>query len=287
MWTTIFSRKPLFKASSLMLVLLFSASPWRNAQALTVMLNFVTASTTDEFGVSTTSANYAPYGFTGMNTSQIQQAALAAVTADFLDYPTVAENALSPLPANKELNINFELSFGLTSPANMDSEYFYVNIGDDLGSNSFLGQACYTCVRDASGAGPTGVSSGDIVGSILVDNIASLAVLASNDSQRINLLAGTIAHEIGHTLALDHPGSALANPGASTFDIMATGASPTSMPNGERIKDRAFAYSNFDILIDAVGLRDASLPEPEAILLLVLGFAILAYQQNRVSRRYV
>lgn len=270
-----------------MLALLFSTSPWRNAQALTVMLNFVTASTTDEFGVSTTSANYAPYGFTGMNTSQIQQAALAAVTADFLDYPTVAENALSPLPTNKELNINFELSFGLTSPANMDSEYFYVNIGDDLGSNGFLGQACYTCVRDASGAGPTGVNSGDIVGSILVDNIASLAGLASNDSQRINLLAGTIAHEIGHTLALDHPGSALANPGASTFDLMATGASPTSMPNGERIKDRAFAYSNFDSLIDAVGLRDAPLPEPETLVLLTLGFAIMAYQQKRYSRRYV
>jgi hypothetical protein len=276
-------RRPPSAALGLALVLCLSLGPARTASALTIVLDFVTGPTTDIFGTGTTIADYAPYGFTGMNTAQIQAATLAAVTADYLAYPTVGMDASSPLPNGMELAIDFELASGTTPPVNGDSEYFYVAIGDNTTGDGFLGAACLACVRNAAGAGPNfGVAIGDIVGSILVDNIAGLAGLASTDTQRINLLAGTISHEIGHTLSLPHPPGAQANPGASAYSIMGTGASPTFMPNAERVKDRAFAYSEFDQIIDAVGLRDAgAVPEPDMLGLFLLGAALLFMNRRK------
>lgn len=257
----------------------------RQAQALTIILDFATGSTTDIFGAGTTAANFTPYGF-GLSLAQIESASFAAVANDYLGYSTVGANPLSPLPNGKQLNINFELSTGLSAPVNGDTEYYYVAIGNHTGANpGFLGQACLSCVRAPVETGPNfGVTNHSIVGSILVDNIATLAGLASTDTERINLLAGTITHEIGHTLSLDHPGGPVANPGASIYDVMATGAAPTSMPNGERIKDRAFSYVDFGQLISAVGLRDApvaAVPEPETYALLLAGLGLLGFAARR------
>ncbi len=204
-------------AASAALAFGLAAATPDDAKALTVSLNFVSSLTTDIFGVQTNSANYTPYGFTTMNTAQIQAAILSSLIDDYLGYPTIGTNASSPLPVGKELDINFVIGSG--APSNGDSEYYYVAIGNRAVPYGFLGQACLSCVRDdASGTGPnSGVSNGAIVGSILVDNIGSLASLASSDAERINLLEGTIAHEIGHALSLEHPRGALANPGDSTF----------------------------------------------------------------------
>lgn len=250
----------------------------RPAEALTISLDFVTGATTDIFGVGTTTANYAPYGFTSMSTAQIQIALLAAVTGDYLGFPTTGANALSNLPNGKALNINFVMGNSTANPGNGDTEWYFVAIGDITTAGTFLGQACYQCVRKPVLTGPNfGLSNGSLVGSILVDNVAGLAGLAGSDAQRINLLAGTISHEIGHTLGLDHPGSALANPGASSFSLMATGASPTFMPDDQRILDRDFAFSEFDLLISSVGIRDAaSVPEPDAMMLFASALLVLA-----------
>ena len=260
-----------------------------DAKALTVSLNFVSSLTTDMFGVKTNTANYTPYGFTGMNTAQIQAAILSSLIDDYLGYPTIGADASSPLPVGKELDINFVIGSG--APSNGDSEYYYVAIGNRAEPYGFLGQACLSCVRDeTSGTGPNGVSNGAIVGSILVDNIAlSLASLASSDDERINLLEGTIAHEIGHALSLEHPRGALANPGDSTFSLMATGASPTTMPNGERVKNRAFAYSEFNQLITAVGLRDvqSTVPEPSSLALVGLALAAFAFRAQTERRQAI
>jgi len=233
----------------------------RPGYTLTFELDFVSGATTDNFGVGTTIANFTPYGF-GLNLTQIQQAALAAVNNDFLGYPTVGADADSPLPNGRNLNVNFEVTTGLTVPLNGDLEYYYVAIGTNTtGDSNILGQACQSCVRMPILSRPA-VSNHSIVGSVLTDNIASLAGLASTDAERTNLLVETISHEIGHTLSLIHPLGPEPNPGASIFSLMAI---TPELPNSERIKDQAFSYSEFGTLINSVGLRDvASVPGPIA-----------------------
>jgi hypothetical protein len=269
---------------SLALVAGLSMATPKPAQALTVVLDFVPSATTDIFGVGTLAENFSTWGFTGLNLAGVRNAVLNAVTNDYLGYATSGANAASPLPNGKELNINFTTSVGLTGPGNGDTEWYYMAIGDANPDKSFLGQACLSCVRNGSGV--ASVANGSIFGSTLTDSIFGLLSLATSDAQRINLLAGTVSHEIGHGLGLDHPGSALANPGASAFSIMATGAAPTSMPNIERTKDRAFAYSEFSTLIQNVGLRNAVSPVPETstTLMLALGLAALGLRFHKARK---
>jgi hypothetical protein len=273
--------------ASAALALSLSAVMPNDAKALTVSLNFVTSTTGDIFGVNTSAANLVTsLGFTTMNAAQVQSSILTSLLNDYLGYAANDTNALSPLAAGKRLDIDFVIGSG--APANGDAENYFVNIGNDVGSNGFLGAACYGCVRDSSGTGPHGVSNHETVGSILVDNIASLASLAANDAERINLLEGTIAHEIGHTLFLDHPFGTTANPGASAYSLMGTGASPTNMPNAERVKDRAFSYAEFSQLIQSVGVRDVStttaVPEPGTLGLVGLAMVALAAKSRRGVR---
>jgi hypothetical protein len=256
----------------------------RPAEALTIVLNFVPSATTDLFGVGTLPETFATWGFTSLDLAGVRAATLAAVRTDYLGYPTVGSNAASPLPIGKELNVNFTFGSGLTGPGNGDTEWYYMAIGDANPNQGFLGQACLGCVRNASGVSTT--ANGAIVGSILTDTIAGLLSLATSDAQRINLLAGTVSHEIGHTLTLVHPNGPLPNPGASTYSLMGTGASPTLMPNAERVKDRAFAYSEFSSLITSVGLRNVSpIPEPGTALLLAVGVMVCAWRMRGAGRQ--
>jgi hypothetical protein len=244
------------------------------AQALTIVLDFVSASTTDQFGVGTLAESFASWGFNSLTLSGVRSAVLDAVNNDYLNYASVGANPSSPLPNGKQLNINFTTSTGLTGPGNGDTEWYYMAIGDANPNQGFLGQACLGCVRNSSGV--SSVANGTIFGSTLTDSISSLLSLATTDAQRINLLAGTVAHEIGHSLTLVHPGSMLSNPGESSFSLMATGAAPTSMPNIERTKDRAFAYTEFSSLIQSVGLRNVSpVPEPETYLMMLAGLLLV------------
>ena len=262
----------------------------RPALALTFMLDFVSSPAQDIFGAQTDVTYFGGFGFSGMSYADIRAATLDAVANDYLDYPTVWENASSPLPIGKQLNLNFAMSLGQTAPVNDDSEYYFMAIGNFLPSAwvttmPALGQACYACVRNAAGYGPNySVLNGSIVGSIFTNNIASLAYLAGTNEQRINLIAGTIAHEIGHTLTLDHPSGPLWNPGASSFSLMATGAYPTYMPNAQRVQDRAFSYSEFNQLIAAVGTRDVPVtpvPEADTYAMLLAGLLVLAIATRR------
>lgn len=275
------------RASALALIAALGMAPIQNAQALTMVLDFFSDST-DIFGERTGAFDYSTYGFDTMNDTQVREALLNAVIDDFLGYPSNAANASSTLPAGQELDIDFMFgTVGLNYSA-YDSEWWFFKIGSGISGTSYsanaLGAACYECVRKANGAANFfSLPNGSLVGSIFTNTIDNLVNPGHSDTQLLNLIAGTISHEIGHTLSLEHPGSALANPGASAFDLMATGAAPTSMPNTERFKDRDFAYSNFNQLIGAVGLRDipGSVPEPGALGLLGLGFLALALARRR------
>jgi hypothetical protein len=252
------------------------------AEALTIMLNFVAAPTVDRAGVASVPETFASWGFSGMSITDIRNATLAAVQNHYLGYPSFATNAQSPLPAGFELNINFEWSNGNTAPTNGDTEWYTMAIGDANPNVGFLGQACLGCVRNS--AGVSSVTNGTIFGSTLTDSIAGLLSLATTNEQRINLLAGTVTHEIGHGLSLVHPNGQAPNPGASLWSVMATGASPSLMPSIERTKDRDFSYAEFGTLIQTVGLRQvAVIPEPGTWLLMALGLVAVGVQARRVA----
>ena len=240
------------------------------AEALTVLLNFVSGPTTDINNVGTLPESFASWGFTGMSLTDIRSATLAAVQNHYLGYPSFATNALSHLPVGFELDINFAWSNGLAAPINGDTEWYYMAIGDANPNQGFFGQACLGCVRNS--AGVSTVANGAIFGSTLTDSISGLPNLADSNTQRINLLAGTVSHEIGHGLNLVHPNGQALNPGASLWLVMATGASPSLMPSAERVKDRDFSYGEFSRLMQTVGLRHVTVvPEPGTWLLMGLG----------------
>ena len=135
-------------------------------------------------------------------------------------------------------------------------------------------------------AGNATVANGTMFGSALTDTISGLLNLATSNEQRINLLAGTVTHEIGHGLSLVHPSGQAPNPGASLWSVMATGASPSLMPSIERVKDRDFSYGEFSTLMQTVGLRPVSpIPEPGTWLMMGLGLVAVAWVRRKAPAR--
>ena len=162
---------------ALALGLVMMAATPRPAQALTMMLNFTSASATDLFANTVVNESFSAWGFTGLSLNDVRNATLAAVSNDFLNFPAFGAGTSSPpLPAGKQLNINFEWTTGLSAPTNGDTQYFYLNIGDAAPNVGYLGQACYGCVRSNGLKSPA--ANGSQVGSILTDSIAGLLGLA-------------------------------------------------------------------------------------------------------------
>ena len=274
------SLKLKFTAIALAVCALFSS----RLSGDTFILDFDSIAT-DIFGQETGAFDHSTYGFTGMNNADVQLAVLTAVTDHFLSYPTVSQDPNSPLPDGFELDWNFEIGTVGNGPSNGDTEYYYIKIGTGLsGSNAtnqnVFGAACLSCVRNAAGNGPNfGVQTGDIVGAVWTDHIDNIANLASNNSQLVNLIAGTTSHEIGHTFSLEHAGAQDDNPGQSAWGVMGSGA--TSMPNNQRVLDREFTYNKFGQLIGAIGLRSSPIPEPSTFVLMVFGSCALIGVRRR------
>lgn len=257
---------------SLLMILM---SP-KQVEASTIILDFTSNPSTNIFGYSTNAFDSSPFGFTSLSHTQVIEDIFTTVMDDFFGF------AYPGLPSGKELDLDFEIGTIGTGPANGHSDYSYFKIGEDYQDRTrSLGHACLSCALINNAR----YTAGAVVGTIFTDNLLNLAKLALTDEDRINLIAGTTAHEIGHALSLPHPNSAEANPGESAFGLMGTGAAPTSMPNGERILDRAFSYSNFDKLIAAIGLRDKvvdgiEVPEPTTLILMLLSLTLLLSRRN-------
>jgi len=254
----------------IMLAMLVSLKP---AKASTIILDFTSNSSTNIFGVSTSAFDSSSFGFTGLSHSQVIESIFDTVVDDFFGY------VYPSLPPGKELDLDFEIGTVGSGPLNGDNDYSYFTIGEDYQNQTgSLGHACLSCALTDNFS----FSAGAVVGSIFTDNLLNLAQLALTDEDRINLIAGTTSHEIGHALSLPHPSGAEANPGESSYGLMATGASPANMPNGERILDRAFSYSNFEQLISAVGLRDITVdvPEPGTVMLMFMSLVLLASRKK-------
>ncbi|WDE07493.1 PEP-CTERM sorting domain-containing protein [Thalassomonas viridans] len=256
-----------------LLVMLLSLRP---VKASTIILDFTSNPSTNIFGVSTNAFDSSPFGFTGLSHNQVIESIFDTVVEDFFGY------VYPSLPPGKELDLDFEIGTIGSGPQNGDSDYSYFKIGEDYQNQTgSLGHACLSCALPDYFT----YSPGAVVGSIFTDNLLNLAQLALTDDDRINLIAGTTSHEIGHALSLPHPSGAEANPGESSFGLMGTGASPANMPNGERILDRAFSYSNFDRLISAIGLRDISVevPEPGTVMLMLLSLGLMVSRRKLIK----
>jgi hypothetical protein len=282
-------------AAAVTMALAIGMTTPRESQALTFVLDFDNTGT-DIFSQTTGPLQQGSFNFFGLSEAQVEQATLSAVTSHYQNYVTIGADPLSPLANGQQLDIDFEIGAAGTSPLNGDSDFWSIKIGDGISGTGatnpgIFGAACGACVRTGAGvSNQFNLTVGATVGSIWTDHIDNFAALATSASELINLIAGTISHEIGHTLALGHtsPNNAMApNPGASAWGIMGSGA--TAMPTAQRVLGREFTYDNFGVLINAVGTRRVavapSVSEPGQLALISIGLVLLVSSRRRRNRR--
>ncbi|MPY68551.1 MAG: hypothetical protein GEU92_00535 [Alphaproteobacteria bacterium] len=273
----------------------------QSASALTFVIDFkevAQGTTADMFGAEATNFNVTSYGFAAGDYALVTSSIIAALEQDFRGIVTSGFNVLSPIPDGQELDIDFVIGDIGGGASNGDTDFYYVQVGSSV-SDSFLGQACLGCVR----GNPFG-AVGAVVASIFTDNINALggvgAALTSGDLlATTNAITGTLSHEIGHTLDLEHCYKAGSVTDNGNAPLLGTGA--LDMPNADRLLDREFSFScnlNFSgtqtqnsvqTLVTNLGLRDApdsvtELPEPAMGAVFGLGLLGMAAMRRRARR---
>jgi hypothetical protein len=274
----------------------------QSASALTFVIDFKEAAqgtTADMFGAQATDFNVVSYGFAAGDYALVTSSIIAALEQDFRGIVTSGFNVLSPIPDGQELDIDFVIGDIGGGASNGDTDFYYVQVGSSV-SDSFLGQACLGCVR----GNPFG-AVGSVVASIFTDNINALggvgfALTSGNLLATTNAITGTLSHEIGHTLDLEHCYKAGSVTDNGNAPLMGTGGA-LDMPNADRILDREFSFScklnasgtltqnSVQTLVNNVGLRDApdnvtELPEPAMGAAFGLGLLGMAAMRRRARR---
>lgn len=239
-------------------ICLFSTA--QSASALTFVLDFngtSQANTSDVFDIQVGDFDVTDYGFATSQFNTVTNAVLSKVKSHYQNIPDVSENALSPFAAGKQLNIDFVIGNLGTAPSNGDSEYYFMQIGDFAadpgnvlgGSTGVLGLAAYEAARTNTGqSNKFNFSQTELknfaLGSIFSNRISNLGVsgLKSGDLEKtVNAISGTLSHEIGHTLSLEHIYKEQSVTPTGAPPIMGTGA--LDLPNSDRVKDREFAFT--------------------------------------------
>lgn len=241
-------------------ICLFSTA--QSASALTFVLDFngtSQANTSDVFDIQVGDFDVTDYGFAASEFNTVTNAVLTEVKSHYQNIPDITENALSPFAAGKQLDINFVIGNLGTAPSNGDSEYYFMQIGDFAadprnvlgGSTGVLGLAAYEAARTNTGqSNQFGFTQTELknfaVGSIFSDRINNLGGVGTvlktgNLAATVNAISGTLSHEIGHALSLEHLYKEQSVTPSGAPPIMGTGA--LDLPNSDRILDREFAFT--------------------------------------------
>ena len=189
----------------------------------------------------------------------------------------------SPIPDGQKLDINFEIGDLLAldgtvdfTPANAADaadgsgigDFYFVQIGsfendpnNALGGVQAAGFASDNAARNSAGdANPANIpgnfAESRAVASIFTDVINTVTTPSSPNENilttppgdldaTVNAIAGTISHEIAHTLSLlDHIHTDAAETDGNVPPIMAS--TSTGLTSDDRISDRSFSFSAFD-----------------------------------------
>jgi len=267
----------------------------------TFVIDFKTASaaeTTAITGDKVGAFDAAAFGFTtDAARGALIDSVMTALRSAFYDIPTVGMDGRSPIADGKMLDVDFIAGTIGQAPSNGATEYYFVQVGSAVsGPNTgggTLGVAGLNAVRRASGAvGGWGV--GSVVASIFTDAIQNIGGLTPSNALKsgdlaysTNAIVGTVAHEIGHTLSLEHEKAAGAITPSGVAPMLGTGA--IDLPNQARISPREFSYTSYKSngneqhqiaqLVGALGLRDRdqpAVPEPAALAQAATALALAA-----------
>ena len=229
---------------------------------------------------------------------------MAELNRSYHGIPTQATDARSPIPAGRELNVDFINGHLGTPASNGDNFYWYVSIGSASAgpdvSPGTLGVTRLGGIRSLSG-NPGSALKHTVVGSVFSNEIQALAgidpanaLTSGNLAYATYAIEGTLAHEIGHAFSLTHVDSVGSVQLDNVPPLMGTGA--VDLLNQDRLGPREFSVSGVDSqdggatvnqlaqLVSAIGLRNV--PEPTGGLLAACLLATAMRRRGRPCPRY-
>lgn len=263
---------------------------------LTVILDFNDpnqSNTADIFGNGVSTFDVTGYGFAESQRGAVYNGILNKVLGH---YRNIDLGAVDPSQTGRMLDIDFVIGDVGVAPSNGDTDFYTFQIGSALpGVGSLFGVAGLGVIRSPTGvANQFNIRRDDISGSVFTDAVNRLSgvgdqLTSGNEEATFNAISGTLSHEIGHALSLEHLNVFFSETPNGLPPLMAV--TPLGLTNEQRLMPREFSISGinqedgfrqqFHIqqLINAVGTRP--IPEPSSALLLLISVATLSSVRRR------